>query len=99
MNFFTFFGTRILPECKIFRYLTGSPLVDVHYSDSNHTELLTLPEAASRLRVNRRTLERLIAAKDFPAPLKIGSRSLVPIADLNSYLAQLLQRRDRRLTP
>lgn len=65
-------------------------------SQNDSHELLTLPEVAARLRVNRRTLERLIAAKEFPLPLKVGSRSLVPLADLRAYLANLFQLRDRR---
>lgn len=59
-------------------------------------QLLTLPEAAAQLRVSKRTLERLIAAREFPLPLKVGARSLVPVADLQAYLANLLQLRDRR---
>ncbi len=65
-------------------------------SSNDQHELLTLPEVAARLRVNRRTLERLIAAKEFPAPLKIGARSLVPLSDLEAYFAQLF--RNRRAT-
>lgn len=65
-------------------------------SSNDSHELLTLPEVAARLRVNRRTLERLIAAKQFPAPLKVGGRSLIALAELNEYIAQLFRLRNRR---
>ncbi|HWA09557.1 MAG TPA: helix-turn-helix domain-containing protein [Opitutaceae bacterium] len=51
--------------------------------------LLTLPQAASNLAVSRRTLERLIAAGDFPAPVKIGRASRIPQTDLAAYLEKI----------
>lgn len=53
--------------------------------------LLTLKQAASRLAVCRRTLERLIAAREFPVPLKIGNCSRVPEADVQAYIARLMR--------
>jgi excisionase family DNA binding protein len=53
--------------------------------------LLTLKQAASRLAVCRRTLERLIAAREFPPPLKIGNCSRVPDADVQAYIAKLMR--------
>jgi len=50
---------------------------------------LTLKEAAARLHVCRRTLEREIAAGRFPRPLKIGRSVRVPESDLVAYLASL----------
>lgn len=55
--------------------------------------LLTLEEAASRLAISKRTLEREIAAQRFPKPLKIGRASRVPEADVQAYVASL--RRER----
>jgi len=57
----------------------------------NH--LLTLGEAAQRLTISRRTLERLIADREFPHPVKINRSSRVLLSDLESYLAKLVQRR------
>ena len=58
------------------------------------TQLLTMPEAAAALRVCKRSLERLIAAKEFPAPLQIGGRRLVPMSDVGAYVERLLRRRN-----
>lgn len=56
-------------------------------SEVNH--LLTLNEAAHRLTISRRTLERLIAEQRFPQPVKIRRSSRVLLSDLNSYVAKL----------
>lgn len=57
------------------------------------SDLLTLPVAARRLSVCRRSLERLIAAGEFPRPVKVGSASRVPVTDLQAYIAKLLANR------
>lgn len=57
--------------------------------DRSDRLLLTLPQAAHTLTISKRTLERLIAAGDFPAPVKIGRSSRVPMADLAAYLERL----------
>jgi excisionase family DNA binding protein len=62
----------------------------MHFPDH---QLHTMPEAAARLRVCKRTLERLIAAKEFPAPLQIGGRRLVPVADVVAYVERLMSQR------
>jgi prophage regulatory protein len=54
-----------------------------------HSTLLTLPQIATNLAISRRTLERLIAAGEFPAPVKIGRSSRVPQADLAAYLEKI----------
>ena len=56
------------------------------------TVLLTVPEAAERLRVSRRTLERLIAAREV-RPVRIGRRVLVPEREVEVYLAAAYRRR------
>ncbi len=56
-------------------------------------DLLTLQQAARWLAVSRRTLERLIAAGEFPYPLKIGRASRVLVQDVEAYLERLKSRR------
>jgi excisionase family DNA binding protein len=55
------------------------------------TDLLTLDEAADRLRLSRRTLARRIAAGDL-AVVKLGTASASPVrvepAALDDYLAR-----------
>lgn len=55
--------------------------------------LLTLNEAARRLSVCRRTLERLIAAGEFPRPVKVAGSTRVPVADVEAYVARLTRGR------
>jgi excisionase family DNA binding protein len=54
-----------------------------------HTQLVTIPEAARTLSISKRTLERLIAAGQFPRPLKIGRASRVALDDIKIYLDHL----------
>jgi excisionase family DNA binding protein len=49
-------------------------------------ELLTLDEVAERLRVSRRTVERLIAAGRL-RPTRVGARTLVTARELEAYVA------------
>ncbi|MBX3738010.1 MAG: helix-turn-helix domain-containing protein [Candidatus Didemnitutus sp.] len=55
--------------------------------------LLTIDEAAKRLAISKRTLEREIAAQRFPKPLKIGRSSRVPESDVQAYVAALRSER------
>ena len=55
--------------------------------------LLTLPQAARELTISKRTLERLIAAGEFPSPVRIGRSARVPSTDLVTYLEKLLAQR------
>ncbi len=66
-------------------------------SDSKGRLLLTLNQAAQSLVISKRTLERLIAAGDFPAPLKIGRSSRVMNEDITNYLDQLRCQRGDKL--
>lgn len=61
----------------------------MNISEKNTPALLTLPEAASFLAISKRTLERLIAGGQFPAPLKIGRASRIAMDDLSAYLKRL----------
>jgi excisionase family DNA binding protein len=56
-------------------------------------QLFTVSEAARHLSVCRRTLERLIAAGEFPRPLKVGRSSRVMDSDVARFLERL--NRDR----
>lgn len=51
--------------------------------------LITLEQAAQRLAISRRTLERLISAGEFPAPLKLGRASRIAVQDVEAFFAQL----------
>lgn len=53
--------------------------------------LLTVPETAERLRVSRRTVERLIDAGRI-RPVRIGRRVLVTERELAVYVASLSRR-------
>lgn len=48
-------------------------------------ELLTVPEAAERMRVSTNTIYRLLAAAEIRR-LKVGSRTLIARSDLHRYL-------------
>jgi excisionase family DNA binding protein len=55
--------------------------------------LITMEQAAQRLAISRRTLERLMAAGEFPSPLKLGRSARVEAKDVDAYCAQLRARR------
>lgn len=56
---------------------------------SDQPVLVTVNEAARRLAVCRRTLEREMAAGRFPATVRIGRARRVPLAALQEYLNRL----------
>lgn len=56
-------------------------------NDSEQPELLTIPEAALKLRISERTVARLIADGQLHAP-KIRRRRLVSKASLDRLLTQ-----------
>lgn len=56
---------------------------------SEQIQLLTLKEAAVRLSISKRSLEREISSGKFPRPLKIGRSSRVTLAMLRAYVLQL----------
>jgi excisionase family DNA binding protein len=57
--------------------------------ESDSVVLVTLDEAARRLSVCRRTIEREILYGRFPRPLKVGRSTRVPVADLDAYIEKL----------
>ena len=48
--------------------------------------MVSLAVAADLLAVSKRTLQRLIAAGEFPAPVKVGAPSRVRLQDLERYI-------------
>lgn len=64
---------------------------------SDESDLLTLPHAAAKLAISRRSLERLIARGEFPPPLKLGRASRVHRSDLANYLEQLRRARGEKI--
>jgi excisionase family DNA binding protein len=52
------------------------------------TELLTVPEAADRLRVSKWMLYNLIRSRQLRS-VKIGDRRLVPVTALREFLRKL----------
>jgi excisionase family DNA binding protein len=52
------------------------------------THLLTVPEAAARLRISKWMLYNLIRSRKLRT-VKIGDRRLVPVAALRDFLAAL----------
>ena len=59
-------------------------------------QLLTLQEAADRLSISKRSLEREIQRGNFPPPLKIGRATRVEVADLVRYVEGLRQSQDTK---
>jgi len=55
--------------------------------------LLSLVQTARLLGVCRRTLERLIAAGEFPPPAKVGSKSMFFPSDVKDYFEKLRTKR------
>lgn len=51
--------------------------------------LVSLDDAAKRLSVSRRTIEREIAAGRFPRPMKIGRTTRVSLSALLAYIEKL----------
>lgn len=63
-------------------------------------EFLMLPELLHRLRLSRRTYERMQRAGRWPIPElqpRIGSRPRFPVALVEAYLAGTTPRRTRRV--
>lgn len=61
-------------------------------SPTDNPVLITLNEAAQRLSVCRRTLEREMAAGRFPGVVRIGRARRVPLSALRDYLDRLTTR-------
>lgn len=66
------------------------------YNETQPIYLVKKTEAARRLSICKRTLERLMARHEFPPPVKIGKASLVAVSDIDAYLAKLLGQREQK---
>jgi len=71
----------------------------VNTNIEGHPVLLSIKQAAERLCVCRRTLEREIQRGRFPRPVKIGSASRWPASDLIAYLDRLNAERGSAPSP
>ena len=67
------------------------------HEPSEDRDLFTLPQAAQKLAISKRTLERLISGGVFPRPVKIGRASRVMTADISAYLEQLRRQRGDKI--
>jgi len=54
--------------------------------------LVSLATAAEILAISKRTLQRLIAAGEFPAPVKVGATTRVRVEDLERYIERQRQK-------
>ncbi len=56
---------------------------------SMHEQLVSLPTAAKRLDISVRSLYRLIARKEIPAPIKVGGSAKLTETDLSDYIERI----------
>lgn len=69
--------------------------------ESDHTQsaqsparrLISIREAAAVLGVCPRTMYRLIASGDAPSPVKVGRATRLVLAEVDAYIAKLMERR------
>ncbi len=54
-------------------------------------DLRTLDEAAAKMRVSVRTIQRLIAARQI-RPIRIGRRTLIETREIDAYLSAAYRR-------
>lgn len=77
--------------------LNSAPLSPHPSAAREERDLFTMPRAAEKLSISKRTLERLIASGTFPPPVKIGRSSRVLHADIATYLEKLRRERGDRI--
>jgi excisionase family DNA binding protein len=58
--------------------------------------LLSIQEVAAHLRIHVRTVYRRIDKGDLPEPIKIGSRSLMPVSAVESLLKKGTNRKPKK---
>lgn len=56
-------------------------------------QLLTIREAAERIRISVREVYRLIAKSELPKPIKVGRASRLFESDIKEYLERLRRQR------
>jgi excisionase family DNA binding protein len=64
-------------------------------TDWKSVKAVSLDAAATALGVSKRTIQRLIAAGEFPKPIKVGAVSRVLVEDLDRYI-ESKRREDHR---
>lgn len=57
--------------------------------------LVSLNAAAEMLGIHKRTLYHLIAAGEFPQPVKVGGSSRIPVSDIERYVDELRRKRGK----
>jgi predicted DNA-binding transcriptional regulator AlpA len=57
-------------------------------------QLLGLDKVAAMLDISLREVQRRIAAKDLPQPVKIGRLSKLPLEEVLNYIERLKNKRD-----
>lgn len=57
--------------------------------------MMTLAEVAEAMNVTQRHVYRLIAAGEFPQPIRVGRCVRVPLSEFRAYLERLKQERRR----
>jgi excisionase family DNA binding protein len=57
--------------------------------------LIGLDKAAELLDISLREVQRRIAAKELPQPVKIGRLSKLPVEEVLNYIEKLKSKRDR----
>jgi len=73
---------------------TFIPMMTPIATDSNDPDqLVSVSDAASRLDISLRSLYRIIARRELPAPVKVGRLSKLCESDLNSYIQHLKSQR------
>lgn len=66
-------------------------------ADAEPLVFLRLPEVERRVGFKRATIYRLIAAKEFVQPVKVGVVSAWPEHEINAWLAKKLAERDAQV--
>ena len=85
---------RALPSKPRSRRTSGKAPAEADRAAALASEqLMTVDQAAAILAVSRRTLYRMIAAGEFPAPLRVGGARRVAASDLVEFLGRLKQGR------
>lgn len=74
-------------RCFVSHSVTQGPNVNTQQSEA--LQLVSLDDAAKRLSISRRTIEREISAGRFPRPIKIGRATRITLVALQSYIDKL----------
>jgi excisionase family DNA binding protein len=82
-------GRALAPLAKMLSDLAKAARAAEPKPDPTKDGTLTAKDVAAALGVDRRELRRLVAAGEFPAPMKVGRRRIRwPRSDLMAYLAR-----------